>query len=88
MIPGAGPVWRFITQQFNNLSPRVSPKSNPTIVMLQAEAEFISKHNAVPFSCPCHHSSHHWRLKHLWFPVKGKQSNGFLADIPLCSKRR
>ncbi|GFV98334.1 uncharacterized protein TNCV_622931 [Trichonephila clavipes] len=31
----------------------VSPNSNPTIVMLQAEAGFISKHNVVPFICPC-----------------------------------
>ncbi|GFX70185.1 hypothetical protein TNCV_4616231 [Trichonephila clavipes] len=32
----------------------VSPNSNPTIVILQAEAGFVSsKHNVVPFSCPC-----------------------------------
>ncbi|GFS59291.1 transposable element Tcb2 transposase [Trichonephila clavipes] len=29
----------------------VSPNSNPTIVMLQAEAGSISKHNVVPFRC-------------------------------------
>ncbi|GFX62863.1 hypothetical protein TNCV_3351891 [Trichonephila clavipes] len=28
----------------------VSPNSNPTIMMLQ---ELISKHNIVPFRCPC-----------------------------------
>ncbi|GFW13548.1 hypothetical protein TNCV_1210141 [Trichonephila clavipes] len=32
---------------------KVSPNSNPTIVMLQAEAGFISKCNATPFCCPC-----------------------------------
>ncbi|GFS50259.1 transposable element Tc3 transposase [Trichonephila clavipes] len=35
-----------------------------------------------------HGSSHHWRRKRLWFSVKGKRSNGRLADIPLCCKRR
>ncbi|GFW32530.1 hypothetical protein TNCV_676881 [Trichonephila clavipes] len=33
--------------------PAVSLNSNPTIVKLQAEAGFISKHNVVPFRCPC-----------------------------------
>ncbi|GFX19689.1 hypothetical protein TNCV_2075971 [Trichonephila clavipes] len=31
----------------------VSPNSNPTIVMLQAEAGFISRYDVVPFRCPC-----------------------------------
>ncbi|GFT35991.1 hypothetical protein TNCV_4343001 [Trichonephila clavipes] len=31
----------------------VSPNSNLNIVILQAEAVFVSKHNAVPFCCPC-----------------------------------
>ncbi|GFX97647.1 hypothetical protein TNCV_2842071 [Trichonephila clavipes] len=31
----------------------VSPNSNPTIVMLQTEAGFISKHNIIPFRCSC-----------------------------------
>ncbi|GFU47598.1 hypothetical protein TNCV_2443201 [Trichonephila clavipes] len=31
----------------------VSPNSNPTIVMLLAEMGIVSKHNAVPFRCPC-----------------------------------
>ncbi|GFW29464.1 hypothetical protein TNCV_744061 [Trichonephila clavipes] len=31
----------------------MAPNSNPTIVMLQAEAGFISKHNAIPSRCPC-----------------------------------
>ncbi|GFS62745.1 uncharacterized protein TNCV_3201871 [Trichonephila clavipes] len=31
----------------------VSRNSNPIIVMLQAEARFVSKHNVVPFRCPC-----------------------------------
>ncbi|GFY20125.1 hypothetical protein TNCV_2148181 [Trichonephila clavipes] len=31
---------------------KVSPNSNPTIVTLQAEEGFVSKHNVVPFRCP------------------------------------
>ncbi|GFY12538.1 hypothetical protein TNCV_2447291 [Trichonephila clavipes] len=31
----------------------VSLKSNPTIVMLQAEEAFVSEHNVAPFRCPC-----------------------------------
>ncbi|GFV13542.1 uncharacterized protein TNCV_67451 [Trichonephila clavipes] len=44
----------------------------------------------MPFHSVVHvrRSSHHWWRKHLWFPVKGKQSNGCLADIPFCCKRR
>ncbi|GFY07819.1 hypothetical protein TNCV_4287551 [Trichonephila clavipes] len=30
----------------------VSPNSNAAFMMLQAKAEFISKHNVVPFRCP------------------------------------
>ncbi|GFW19532.1 HTH_Tnp_Tc3_2 domain-containing protein [Trichonephila clavipes] len=33
-------------------------------------------------------SSHHWWWKRLWFCVKGRPSNGRLADTPLCCKRR
>ncbi|GFY07659.1 uncharacterized protein TNCV_4095291 [Trichonephila clavipes] len=33
-------------------------------------------------------SSHQWRRRHLWFYVKGRPSNGCLADRPLCCKRR
>ncbi|GFY14429.1 hypothetical protein TNCV_1314831 [Trichonephila clavipes] len=29
-------------------------------------------------------SSHHWRWRRLWFCVKGRPSNGCLADRPLC----
>ncbi|GFT74168.1 hypothetical protein TNCV_2717071 [Trichonephila clavipes] len=31
----------------------VSPNSNPTIVILQAELRFVSKHNVALFRCPC-----------------------------------
>ncbi|GFU61416.1 hypothetical protein TNCV_492491 [Trichonephila clavipes] len=31
----------------------VSTNSNPTIVMLQSEAGFFSKHNVVPLRCQC-----------------------------------
>ncbi|GFW18370.1 hypothetical protein TNCV_1183981 [Trichonephila clavipes] len=51
-----------------------------------AEAGLVSKRNVVPFRCP--RSSHNWRHKLLLFPVKGKLSNGHLADIPLCCKWR
>ncbi|GFV58262.1 hypothetical protein TNCV_4614661 [Trichonephila clavipes] len=33
-------------------------------------------------------SSHHWWRRCLWFCVKGRPSNGRLADRPLCCKRR
>ncbi|GFT92581.1 uncharacterized protein TNCV_1480751 [Trichonephila clavipes] len=33
-------------------------------------------------------SSHHWWRRRLWFCVKGRPSNGRLADRPLCYKRR
>ncbi|GFU47513.1 hypothetical protein TNCV_2000181 [Trichonephila clavipes] len=33
-------------------------------------------------------SSHHWRWIRLWFCVKGRPSNGRLADRPLYFKRR
>ncbi|GFS92873.1 hypothetical protein TNCV_1162511 [Trichonephila clavipes] len=36
-----------------NSSATVSPNSNPTIVMLLAEAGFVSKHNVVPFHYQC-----------------------------------
>ncbi|GFU58440.1 hypothetical protein TNCV_1368731 [Trichonephila clavipes] len=32
-------------------------------------------------------SSHHWWWRRLWFCVKGRPSNGRLADRPLCCKR-
>ncbi|GFV82757.1 uncharacterized protein TNCV_4147251 [Trichonephila clavipes] len=31
----------------------VSPNSNPTNLVLQAEAGFVSKHNVIPFFYPC-----------------------------------
>ncbi|GFV46981.1 hypothetical protein TNCV_3033781 [Trichonephila clavipes] len=46
MIPGAGPAGGCIMQQFSNLSPSC-------LVLLQAEAVFVSKHDAIPFRCPC-----------------------------------
>ncbi|GFY22145.1 hypothetical protein TNCV_3297881 [Trichonephila clavipes] len=32
-------------------------------------------------------SSHHWQRRRKWFCVKGRISNGRLADRPLCYKR-
>ncbi|GFV51444.1 hypothetical protein TNCV_843841 [Trichonephila clavipes] len=58
----------------------VSLNSNPTFVMLQAEAEFVSKHNRVPFCCQC---PPFITLSVAQTPVK---DNGHLADIPLCCK--
>ncbi|GFY31451.1 hypothetical protein TNCV_4990101 [Trichonephila clavipes] len=57
-----------------------SPNSNLTIIMWQAEAGSVIKHNIVPFRP----SLHHWRRKRLSFPVKGKRSNRRLEGIPLC----
>ncbi|GFY12298.1 hypothetical protein TNCV_284011 [Trichonephila clavipes] len=31
----------------------VSPNSNLTILMLQAEVGYVSKHNVLPLRCPC-----------------------------------
>ncbi|GFS55898.1 hypothetical protein TNCV_2924731 [Trichonephila clavipes] len=42
----------------------MSPNSNTTIVMLQAEAGFVSKHNVVPV-VHINRSSHHWGRKRL-----------------------
>ncbi|GFT30946.1 hypothetical protein TNCV_1683201 [Trichonephila clavipes] len=51
----------------------VSPNLNLTIVMLQTEAGFVSKHNVVRFHCSCPpFFAPLWR-KRLWFPVKDKQ---------------
>ncbi|GFW18098.1 hypothetical protein TNCV_4006381 [Trichonephila clavipes] len=33
-------------------------------------------------------SSHRWRRRRLWSCVKGRPSNGRLADRPFCCKRR
>ncbi|GFU72136.1 hypothetical protein TNCV_3049961 [Trichonephila clavipes] len=88
MIPGAGPVWRCLTQVQQALTTE-SANSNPTILILQAEKEFASV-NRMPFHSVVHvfRLSNHWLRKRLWFPVKGKRSNGRLADIPLCRKWR
>ncbi|GFY18166.1 hypothetical protein TNCV_2045721 [Trichonephila clavipes] len=64
----------------------VSPNLNLTIMMLQAEAGFVSLmlfHSVVHV----HRSSHYWRRKRLWFPVKGKGSKGYFVDISFCCKR-
>ncbi|GFX01897.1 hypothetical protein TNCV_370861 [Trichonephila clavipes] len=67
----------------------VSPNSNPTTVILQIEAEFVSKHKMSFHSVVhVHRSSHHWWRQRLWPPLKGKRSNGRLADNPLFCKRR
>ncbi|GFT34046.1 hypothetical protein TNCV_4384931 [Trichonephila clavipes] len=63
---------------------RVSPNSNPTIVILQVEARFVRKHNVTPFRCPCPPLS--TPLNGANAPVKGKRGNGRLADIPFSCK--
>ncbi|GFX10186.1 hypothetical protein TNCV_1865841 [Trichonephila clavipes] len=55
--------------------------SNLTIVMLQAEAGYVSKHISFHSIGHVHGSLHHWRHKHLWFPVRSIRSNGRLTDI-------
>ncbi|GFV18316.1 uncharacterized protein TNCV_580201 [Trichonephila clavipes] len=66
----------------------MSPNWNPAIVMLQAEAVFVSQHNVAFHSVvQVHRSSRHWRCKRPWFPVKGRikrcfncRSRGDLGD--------
>ncbi|GFV61801.1 hypothetical protein TNCV_2517331 [Trichonephila clavipes] len=53
----------------------VTPNSNPTIVMLQAKAGFVSKHNIGPFRCPCLSFITPVTRKRVWFPLKYKRSN-------------
>ncbi|GFS72587.1 hypothetical protein TNCV_4135891 [Trichonephila clavipes] len=66
----------------------MSPNSNPTILMFQAEAGFVSKHNVAPFHCPCSPFIIPMTAQTLWFPVRGKRRNGCLAGISLCCKWR
>ncbi|GFT73281.1 hypothetical protein TNCV_2353321 [Trichonephila clavipes] len=61
----------------------VSPDSNPTIVVLQKDAWLVSKDNFILFRRQILLSSHHWRRRRLWFCLKGRPSNGRLADSPL-----
>ncbi|GFW28464.1 hypothetical protein TNCV_4641291 [Trichonephila clavipes] len=87
-IKGAEPVWRYVMQQFSSLSTR----------FLQTRIRYLrccrQKRNSSVNTMPFHsvarvrRSSHHWRRKPLWYPVKDKRSNGCLAHIPLCYKRR
>ncbi|GFW79252.1 hypothetical protein TNCV_2476591 [Trichonephila clavipes] len=48
MIPGAESVHNSTVQQPLT---SVSPNSNPTILIWQAEVEFACKHNVIPFRC-------------------------------------
>ncbi|GFV04487.1 hypothetical protein TNCV_1314491 [Trichonephila clavipes] len=66
----------------------VFPNVNPTIVILQAQAGFVSKYIAVLFRSPCPPFISPLAAQRPWFPVRGKQSNGRLANIPICCKRR
>ncbi|GFX18033.1 hypothetical protein TNCV_1577121 [Trichonephila clavipes] len=52
--------------------------------MLDSSVKTTSFHSAAYILL----SSHHWRWRHLWFCVKGRPSNGRLADRPLCYKWR
>ena len=88
IIPGAGPVWRCITQLFSIISPWcLQTQMQPSWCYRQkrdSSVKTISFHSAVHILL----SSHHWRRRRLWFCVKGRRSNGRLADRPLCCKRR
>ncbi|GFV91753.1 hypothetical protein TNCV_4763181 [Trichonephila clavipes] len=61
----------------------VSPNSNLTTVRQKrySSVNTMSFHSVIHV----HYSLHHLCCKSLWFPIKGKRSNGFLADIPQCS---
>ncbi|GFY03392.1 hypothetical protein TNCV_1173501 [Trichonephila clavipes] len=88
MISVAGPVWRCITQQFSSLSPRChQTRIRPSGCCRQKRD---SAFNTMSFHSVVYvyRSSLLWWGKCLWFPDKGKRSNGRLADIPLCCKKR
>ncbi|GFU20063.1 hypothetical protein TNCV_1192051 [Trichonephila clavipes] len=65
----------------------MSPDWNPTIVMLQTEAWFVSKYNVIPFHRPC---PSFLALLVAQTPLVSshKRSNGRLVDFPLFCKRR
>ncbi|GFX98657.1 uncharacterized protein TNCV_1502351 [Trichonephila clavipes] len=65
----------------------VSPNSNPTTVMLQAQ-KWYSSVNTMTFHSivHVHRLSRYWRRKCMWLLVKGKRSNGGrLGDIPIAA---
>ncbi|GFW60469.1 hypothetical protein TNCV_943361 [Trichonephila clavipes] len=84
IIPGVGPVWWCISQQLSILSPWCLPIRIrlPWCCrqMRDSSVKTTSFHSATHI-LP---SSHHWRQRRLWFCVKGRPSNGRLADRPLC----
>ncbi|GFV63679.1 hypothetical protein TNCV_1962251 [Trichonephila clavipes] len=53
MILGAGPSVAMHNATVQQPLTTVFSNSNPTIVMSQAEAGFVNRHNVVPFRCPC-----------------------------------
>ncbi|GFV79879.1 hypothetical protein TNCV_1727041 [Trichonephila clavipes] len=85
IIPGAGPLWWCMTQ-ISILSPRcLLTRIRPSWScrqMRDSSVKTTSYHSATHILL----SSHHWRQRRLWFCVKGRPSNGRLADRPLCCK--
>ena len=87
IIPGTGPVLQCITQLFSILSPRClqTPMQPSTCYRLKCDLSV----KTVSFHCAIYIflSSHNWRQRHLWLCIKDRQSNGCLADRPLCCKQ-
>ncbi|GFX50837.1 hypothetical protein TNCV_2731911 [Trichonephila clavipes] len=52
--------------------------------MQDSSVKKTSFHSATHILLP----SHNWWRRRLWFCVKGRRSNGRLADRPLCCKQR
>ncbi|GFY01179.1 hypothetical protein TNCV_5076461 [Trichonephila clavipes] len=81
-------MWQCITQLFSILSPRcLQTRNRPSWCCRQMRDSSVK---ATSFYSAAHIllSSHHWWLRRLWFCVKGRPSNGRLADRPLYCKRR
>ncbi|GFT80316.1 hypothetical protein TNCV_1189781 [Trichonephila clavipes] len=87
MIPGAGRVWCDITQQFRSLSPWCFQTRIELSCCCRQNRDLAV--NTMPFHYVIHvlRPTYQWRRKCVSFPVKCKQSNGRLADIPLCFRR-
>ncbi|GFW84466.1 hypothetical protein TNCV_212701 [Trichonephila clavipes] len=82
------PEWRCITQLFGTLSPWcLQTRIRPSWCCRQmgvSSVKTTSFHSAAHILL----SSHHWWRRRLWFCVKGRPSNGRLADRQLCCERR
>lgn len=89
ITPGAGSMRLCIIQQLNSLSPRyLQTLIRPSWYCRQKRALIIQKIMLCHSYVHLCRSVHHCKSKHLWFFVKGIQSNRSLADISMRCKRR